>query len=257
MRLTLLALYAALLPAAAAGAQAAGPAAISGISSSARHCLSGGAANIHNLGWIAAQSRYVVQFDADFGVTAAISRFEPTEHRATLIDGNPEFNGTASSSGTMVLHVSGNGGSGCYRYRVTIDPPAASATGEGDAVPERAAATDERRSDVSGPRAITGNPSSAQQCVSATVANVHEIGRIDQAGDIRITFDTDFSAVVGATLTTLDAAGSTGAFVVDPDTGGTRTPSLFFGAEAGENVVLFVTGANGASGCYKYKVEIR
>jgi hypothetical protein len=89
--------------------------AITGIPSSAKHCLSGNTANVHNLGWVAAQSRYTVQFDADFAVTAAITRFEPTENRASLIDGNPEFNGTAASSGTMVLHVSGNGQSGCYR----------------------------------------------------------------------------------------------------------------------------------------------
>jgi len=103
-----LALLVALLPSALLHAQTY-PTAISGIASSARHCAPGNAANVHNLGWVAAQSGYTVQFEADFGIVASIVRFEASEHRATVVDGTPEFNYIASNSGTMVLHVSGNG----------------------------------------------------------------------------------------------------------------------------------------------------
>jgi hypothetical protein len=242
-----------------AQAQTAGPAAIYGAPSSARHCLSGDAANVHNLGWVAAQSRYTVQFDADFAVTAAITRFEPTENRASLIDGNPEFNGTAASSGTMVLHVSGNGASGCYRYRATIDPPAASVAGESGPVYERVTPIGERQTrGASGSLAITGNPSSAQHCIAGTgVSSVHELGRVDRASEVFITFDTDFTAVIGATLTVVDPTDNLGSFVVDEKGAGSRSPSMAFSAEAGENIVLFVAGLNGGAGCYKYKVEIR
>ena len=253
------ALLIALLPSSLLHAQSR-PAAISGVASSARYCVSGNAANVHNLGWVAAQSGYTITFEADFTLAASVVRFEAVEHRATVVAGNPEFNYNASNSGTMVLHVTGNGQAGCYRYKVIVDPPAASIVA-GEAASrstERVTAVAERRALVAGPLAITGTPTSAQHCVSGSnVPNVHEIGRVDQTSRVTITFDTDFSAVVGATMTSLEPDAGAGSFVVDPATGGSRTPSLLFDAEAGENIVLYVAGFGGAAGCYKYKVEIR
>lgn len=241
-------------------AQTVGPLAITGIATSARHCVSSNAANTHNLGWVAAQSGYTVEFDAAFGLAARIVRFEPTERRSSVVEGDPEFRYTASNSGTMVLHVSGNGEPGCYRYRALVDPPAALST-SGEPVSrslERAAPVAERQSiAVAGPLAIAGNASSAHHCVAGNlVPNVHELGRVDRRSEVAVTFDTDFNAVVGATMISLEPNAGAGAFVVDPSSG-TRTPSLSFTADPGENMVLYVAGFNGAAGCYKYKVEIR
>jgi len=123
---------------------------------------------------------------------------------------------------------------------------------------ERVGAVTERFATAAGPLAITGTPTSAQHCVSGTnVPNVHELGRVDQTSRVTVTFDADFSAVVGATMTSLEPDAGAGSFVVDPATGGSRSPSLAFDAEAGENIVLYVAGFGGAAGCYKYKVEIR
>ena len=282
------ALLVALLPS-ASSAQTAHPAAISGLASSARYCVSGNAANVHNLGWVAAQSGYTITFDADFTLATSVVRFEAVEHRATVVDGDPGFSFNASNSGTMVLHVTGNGQAGCYRYKVIVDPPAASIVegeahlrpsgrdatrpqaapagrsvnadrpgGQASRSNERVTAITERRAMAAGPLAISGAPTSAQHCVAGSnVPNVHELGRVDVNRRVTVTFDTDFSAVVGATMTSLEPNAGPGSFVVDPATGGSRTPSLAFDAEAGENVVLYVAGFGGVAGCYKYKVEIR
>ena len=233
--------------------------AITGTASSARFCLSGNAANVHNLGWMEAGSGYTVTFDANFTVTATVVRLDLAGQRAAVANGTPELNFTASTPGTAVLHVTGRGQTGCYRYNLVVDPPSPSA------LTEATAGARGRSSEVSarplattvGPTAISGTPSSAQHCVSnAFVANVHEIGRVDQGSQVTITFDTDFDAIAGVTMTSLDTGTGTTSFVVDDNSGGNGAPSLNFTAGAATNLALHVAAVSG-SGCYSYKVEIR
>jgi hypothetical protein len=234
--------------------------AIAGIPTSAIHCLSENAANIHNLGWIDAGSHYVITFDSDFDLVASFVRFDLGQNRASVVDGSPEFNGTASNSGEMVLHVTSTGDQdGCYQYSVVIDAPAATASEVGAGLRADGKTLEGRGMGDIGPLAISGTPSSAQHCVGGnSVPNVHEIGRIDRDSQVTISFDADFDALAGMTRITLDpVSGAGGHFVVDDNSGGGRNPALNFTANAGDNVVLYVTGTNGATGCYRYKVEIR
>ena len=238
------------------------PQAISGTWTSARHCLSGTAANIHDLGWIAAGSHYAVRFDAGPGIIATLVRVNVLQGSGVLVDGTPELRGTASTSGAMTLHVaSRNGQPECYEYNTAIEPPSASDTpteltaelrGSGKIVKRREPGAVSRS-------AISGTPSSAQHCVAGgLVPNVLDIGQVDDDSHVTVTFDADFDALAGVTLTTLRPdRGSDSELIVDDNSGNGKNPTLNFMAHAGENIVLYVTGANGAAGCYRYDVRIR
>lgn len=239
-----------------------GPRAISGTPTSALQCLSGNAANVHNLGWLAAGGRYTITFDSPITLKASIVRLDLSQSSSAVIDGDPGFDFTSSSSGTMALHVSGNGQSGCYRYQVLMDPSAASTA-------RIAARTDDRARQLRAvstratmrtfaPLALSGTPSSAYHCVGGKlIPNVHELGRVDQASDVTITFDADFNAIAAVTMMSLEPGAGPGSFAIDDDSGGNGNPALSVRAEASENVVLYVAGVGGATGCYRYQVQIR
>jgi hypothetical protein len=238
-------------------AQSASPSAISGTPTSARHCLSGNAANVHSLGWLESGSLYTIRFDADFAVTARMVRYDAAAGVVGVSEGEPEFNFRASSSGTRALLVSSSGADGCYRYQVAVDPPAAS-------LAPATVASERRLEDISGSRvapafqaqAISGFPSSASHCIAGQfVANVHEIGSVDQESTVTVSFETDFAAAAAVATTPIDPAAGAGRVAIDND--GQGAPSLSFIAPPATNLVLFVSGVNGAAGCYRYKVEIR
>lgn len=219
------------------------PQAISGIASSAQHCISADAANVHGLGWVDASTGYTVTFDSDIPLATAVIRLNLTERTQTISYGTGDLSRTASSSGTMALYVAGNGRAGCYRYKTVVQPPAAVATS--------AASTS-----VISPAAITGMPSSAQHCISGNaVANVHEIGRVENGNRFTITMATNFDAVLGASL--VNAAGQQAASWTDDNSGGGVEPQLSITAPHAGSLALYVAGVNGAAGCYRYQVEIR
>ncbi|MBI4887936.1 MAG: hypothetical protein HY824_12650 [Acidobacteria bacterium] len=242
----------------AAGAPA-GPRAISGAPSGALHCVSGSATNVHNLGWLAAGGQYTITFDSGVALTTAIARLDLSQSISSTIRGNPDFNFTASSSGTMALHVASNGQPGCYRYQVLMDPPASTTAGAARALepatPLREIPRASQAASV-GPLTISGTPSSAYHCVAGTLRpNVHEIGRVERNSTVSVSFDNDFTAVAAATMISLEPGATGGSFVIDDDASG--RPALSFQAAAGSNVVLYVAGAGGSIGCYRYQVQIR
>lgn len=232
-----------------------GTRAISGIASSARHCVSADAANVHSIGWVPSGTGYTVTFDADFPLVAAMSRLDLNEKRSTSSFGTPELRFTASTSGTMALYVGGNRQAGCYRYKVEIRPPTASTVSTSASHASRIRGSNMATNSFGG-TAISGLASSAKHCVAGNfVSNVHEIGRVEQDNRVTITFDGDFDAVAGATILNMET--QRGTFLTDDNSGGGVQPRLDFNTSQAGTVALFVAGVNGAAGCYRYKVEIR
>ena len=228
------------------------PSAISGMASSARHCVSGDAANVHAIGWMDTGTAYTITFDAEFPLITAISRLNLSGAGDSVgTVGTPDFRATSSSPGTMALYVGTTGAGGCYRYKVELTPPAGAAAAASAPPAQKTFST----SDVA-PAAITGLASSAKHCVSGSyVANVHDIGRVEQGNLITISFDSDFDPVAGVTLENL--ATQRGTYIVDDDTGGALQPQLHFTASHSSTLALYVAGYGGGAGCYRYKVEIR
>jgi hypothetical protein len=155
----------------------------------------------------------------------------------------------------MVLFVGTTGNGGCYRYKVELTLPAGAApfASAPRAAASRAAA---KSTKVAGPMAISGRPSSAKHCVSGSfVANVHDVGRIEEGNQITIAFESDFDPIAGVTLQNLSTQRRT--FIVDDDTGGNLEPQLDFTASHSATLALHVAGFDGSAGCYRYKVVIR
>lgn len=105
------------------------PAAISGLASSAKHCVAGSyVSNIHEIGRVEQGNQILITFDSDFDPIAGVTLENLSTQRGTYIvdddtGGNlePQLNFTASHSSTVALHVAGFGSSaGCYRYKVEI-----------------------------------------------------------------------------------------------------------------------------------------
>lgn len=237
-----------------------GPAAISGLPSSARHCVSGNSSNVHAIGWVDTNSRLSITFDAEGTLTTAVARLDLDGERAAVGYGDPDLRLTASFAGTLVLYVSGRGQASCYRYKVEIEPPSALTTGHHAETQLRV----QRRADVvaaktakdlSGIRAISGLASSAKNCVAGNyVAAVYPIGRVEQRAQVRVTFESDFDPIAG--LTSVNPDGQTGSYLINDDSGGDLEPLLSVTmAEAG-TLALFVAGVNGGTGCFSFKVEI-
>ena len=186
-----------------------GPAEISGMASSARHCVSGDAANVHSIGWLENGTGYTVTFDADFDLVAGVSRLYLEEERAASAFGSPELRLTASTPGTMALFVGGTRQTGCYSYKVELQPPSQSS---GSGAPVSSPRMPPRRAMVKPPKntfrsmEISGLASSAKHCVGGNwVANVHGIGRVEQGAGIRIEFESDFDPIAGLTIMNMDA----------------------------------------------------
>jgi hypothetical protein len=229
------------------------PSTITGMASSARHCVSSDGANVHEIGWLAAGTVDSITFDANFTLVSAVSRLDLAGGTSTGAFGTPDLRSTASSAGTMALYVSGNGQAGCYRYKVEITPPAGLIPALApNAVIDLVAET----SAVVIPAAISGAAASGKHCVAGNnVANIHEIGRVEQGNQILITFESDFDPIAGATLENLST--QRGTYLVDDNSGGSLQPQLSFTASHSSTMALHVAGVAGSSGCYRYKVEIR
>ena len=233
---------------------------IAGVPSTGRHCVSGNAANVHALGWVESGSIIAVTFDADFTPTAALARLDLDSEAAAASYGNPDLLFSASSSGTVALYVTGNGQSGCYRYKVEVQAPATISPVHDLQrvlnVRARTRATTRKPSTATGhATAIAGLSSSASHCVSGDyVSNVHGIGRVDQGAEVTVTFDSDFDPIAGITNVDLEAQSAT--YLIDDDGGGNLEPLLSFTASHAGTLALFVAGVNGRAGCYQYKVEI-
>ena len=229
------------------------PSAIAGMASSARHCVSSDGANVHEIGWLAAGTVYAITFDSNFTLVSAVSRLDLAGGTSTGAFGNPDLRSTASSSGTMALYVSGNGQAGCYRYKVEITPPAGLTPA---AAPRAVVEATAETSQVVMPTSISGAAASGKHCVAGNnVANIHEIGRVEQGNQILITFESDFDPIAGATLENLST--QHGTYLIDDNSGGGLQPQLSFTASHSSTMALHVAGVAGSSGCYRYKVEIR
>lgn len=64
-------------------AQTAEPLAITGLASSARHCVSGSyLGNVHDIGRIEANNRVTITFDSDFNPMAGVGLIDPAARRA-------------------------------------------------------------------------------------------------------------------------------------------------------------------------------
>ena len=115
-----------------------GTMAISGVASSARHCVGPGA-NIHGLGSVPANSQVDVSFVSDFDPVAAVTVVQMGDDapddlaRTSFVadddsGGNlePQIRFTTTFGGTLTLHVSkfspGND-AGCYFYKVEVRTP--------------------------------------------------------------------------------------------------------------------------------------
>lgn len=232
---------------------AARPSAITGMASSARHCVSGDGANVHGIGWMDTGTRYAITFESDVTLVAAVSRIDLNARDSRQSVGNPDIRATASTPGTMALFVGGNGQAGCYRYKVEITPPAGLTA---PASAPRAAADVAKTSKVSMPTSISGFASSAKHCVAGNyVANVHDVGHVEEGNQVTITFASDFDPIAAATLKNLTTSRS--AWWVDNGTGGNNEPQLNLNVNFSGTLALYVAGYNGSVGCYRYKVNIR
>jgi hypothetical protein len=227
---------------------------ISGTASSAQHCLAGNGANGHPVGWIESGSRYSVTFDAGVALATVLDRIDLVAEQAFLSRGTPDINGTASTAGMAVLRVAGNGQAGCYRYRITVTPPAAQTAGDHAREPASEVVVPAVRAHSTQPAsaaAITGAATSGEHCVAGSgIPQVHELGRMDTETQLSVSFDADFDGVAGATFVNMESSGGT--WLKDAAPLGFTTT-----ARAGTHVLLYVAGSNGAIGCYRYKVEIR
>jgi hypothetical protein len=245
--------------AASDGALTVAPRAIAGAASSARHCLSGDAVNVHSLGWAEAGTTYTITFESDVALTTVATRLNLDEQNSRVAFGNPDISSTSSTSGTMALQVAANDGqAGCYRYKVEIESAPRVIAARAETISHRGELASVDQEPTFGPTAITGLASSAQHCVGGRyVANVHEVGKVDAESRVSITFDASFDAIAGVQLVAVNADRDPGEYLVDDDSGGNLNPALNFTVPAGRSIVLFVAGVNGATGCYRYKVEIR
>lgn len=103
-----------------------GPRTIAGAATSARHCVSGDAANVYGLGWVESGTSYTITFDSEITLVTGVSRLNLSGNAATSAFGTPDVRFTASTPGSMALYVGARGQAGCYRYKVEIQPPARS-----------------------------------------------------------------------------------------------------------------------------------
>ena len=236
------------------------PAAISGFASSAKHCVSADASNVHGLGWIDAGTNYTIRFNADFDIVAAVGRMALGGGVSTTAWGLPEFSVTTGSPGTMALWVGGNGQAGCYEFQVEVRATSAAAAAEGarpDGQPSPTLTLDgvNRGRTIAQPQAISGFASSARHCIGGhLISNVHEIGRVEANRRITITFDSDFNPYAGAGL--LNVGERRAVYYQDDNSGGDQQPQLSFTPSFGGTLALYVAG-NQSSGCYRYKVEVQ
>jgi hypothetical protein len=231
-----------------------GPRAISGMASSARHCVSGNASNVHGVGWVASGTPYTITFDSEIPLTAAAARVDLVGSQSASAFGAPDLRFIATTPGSMALYVSGRGQAGCYRYKVEIQQAAASVTpaSRSTALPALAPINPARYPIDA--RAISGSASSAKHCVTGNAAKIHGIGRVEQGAVVRITFDSDFDPVAGITL--VNFAPERGTYLVDNDGGGDRQPLLYFTASQAGTLALHVASVNGRAGCYRYQFQI-
>ena len=227
--------------------------AITGVPSSARHCVGGTAANVHALGWIAAGNGYTVTFESDIELSATIVRFDLQGDASTSVIGSPDFNFTASTPGTMALFVSGNGNSGCYRYQAQVDRSAT-----GFSAPMVSARTVVKRAvkPAKNPirtMAFTGLASSGRHCIGVNaVSKVHPIGWVGEGASVVITFDSDFDPVAGLTIT--DPSAQRSRWLTDDDSGGDLDPRLALTAPLAGTLALYVASGDERPGCYHYRV---
>ena len=243
---------------AAADAPISVPAAITGLPSSARHCVSGDAANVHAIGWFDVGTSYTIRFDSDIELATALGRYNLAVPSVSTQYGTPEFNAGANLAGTNALWVSGNGQAGCYTYQVTIRPPSTSVAPASSAPATEPAPVPPSpfESQVVEPQAIAGFASSARHCVSGSyVGNVHEIGRIEANNRVTITFDSDFNPIAGVGL--IDPVARRQVYYSDDNGGGSNQPRLLFTAPHGGTLALYVASTTNTQGCYRYKVEIQ
>lgn len=233
----------------------AGPQAIAGAASSARHCVSGDAANVHGIGWVAAGTSYTITFDSAIALTTGVANLSLNEDRASSGFGTPDLRFTTSFAGSLALHVGGRGQAGCYRYKVEIQPPAAAIASAPPPAALPAIAPVKPSATAFGTTAITGSASSAKHCVMGNAAKIHGIGRVEQGDSVRIAFASDFDAIAGVTLLNFSPERTT--FIVDDDGGGDLQPLMNFTASQSGTLALHVGSFGGASGCYRYQVQIQ
>lgn len=240
-------------------AQAA-PRAISGLASSARHCISADGANVHDIGWIAANTSYTVAFESDSPLKTAVGRLNLSQVGYAVAYSGGNIARTAVTAGTTALYVSASGQPACYRYKVEIRPPGsltAPAPIEALASPgqTRTVAAPSPVSIV--PAAIVGSPSSATYCIAGSdaISHVHSIGRVAAGVRVALTFTADFDAIAGVLL--VDPVAEQGSAWTNDNGGGGVVPALTVMIPQAGALTLFVGGVNGAAGCYRYKVDIR
>ncbi|MBM3820693.1 MAG: hypothetical protein FJW14_16980 [Acidimicrobiia bacterium] len=234
--------------------------AISGLPSSAKHCVSGTSSNVHGIGWIEAGSRVEVTFLSDFDPIAGIvlmSIDTAAGRAAYAVDddsgGNlePQLSFVSTFSGNAALYVSGyRSTSGCYWYKLEVTPPGQTALGPAAPRPDKGV--------TFSPTAITGSASISHHCIAGDgVTNIHSIGRVTANSRILITFDTDFDAIAAITNLDLLAATPRPTYAIDDDGGGRLAPQLQVTTSAAGTIALFVGGYRSTAGCYRFKVEFQ
>jgi hypothetical protein len=232
-----------------------GPAAVTGLASSARHCVSGDASNVHAIGYIAQNTNYTIRFDVEGGeLVTAVGRMN-LEGLNVSGYGTPEFASVASSAGTMALFVGGNGQAVCYRYQVALRASSSIVPLAPQRLEPAPSAPSALQPAAAVPLAIAGLASSAQHCIGSTFrAHVHDLGRIEAGNRITITFDSTIDPVAGVAL--IDVAGRRSTYYSDNNSGGSNQPRLSFTAPHGGTMALYVAAAQAFPGCYRYKVEV-
>ena len=107
----------------------ASPLAISGLASSAKHCVAGiYVSNVHDLGRVEQGTQVTVTFASDFDPIAGVTLVNLVTQQTSYFTNDdadnslqPRLEFTASHSSTLALFVAGyNGSAGCYRYKVDI-----------------------------------------------------------------------------------------------------------------------------------------
>lgn len=226
---------------------------IAGSPSSARHCIAGYAANVHEIGWLEAGTVIRVTFDGDIPLFTGLSQMNLEGDTSLGGWGDPEeLHFRLTESGNNTLFVGGNGRSGCYRYKVEVTPPAAAIAAVSTALPPLVI---KARKNPIRTMAIAGTASSAKHCIAGSfVARTHDLGRVEQGATVRITFDSDFDPIAGVEV--VDVVGRRGLFLTDNDAGGDQEPLLSWTSDAGGTLALYVASADGRAGCYRYRVEI-
>lgn len=233
--------------------------AISGLPSSAKHCVSGTSSNVHSIGWIEANSLVTVTFVSDFDPIAGIVSLNidsPSGRAGYIVDddsgGNlePSISYRSSFSGNAALYVSGYAStSGCYWYKLEVTRPGQVLGASSPRPP---------KSGTFAPAAIAGSPSISYHCIAGDgVTNAHSLGRVSAGARLLITFDTDFDAIAGVINMDLLEASLTPRFALDDDSGGRLAPQLNFRATDSGTITLFVGGYSSTAGCYRFKVEFQ